>query len=52
MPILAGMQKAVVIESDCCVIYQFRNESGEGTITLYEVFPGVSLAYNDFHMRY
>ena len=52
MPILAGMQKAVVIESNCCVIYQFRNESGEGTITLYEVFPGVSLAYNDFHMRY
>lgn len=39
-------------ESDGCSVYQFRNETGEGTITLYEVFPGVTLAYNDFHMRY
>lgn len=41
-----------VAESDGCSVYQFRNESGEGTITIYEVFPGVALAYNDFHMRY
>lgn len=33
-------------------VYQFRNETGEGTITVHEVFPGVVLAYNDFHMRY
>lgn len=33
-------------------VYQFRNETGEGTITFYEVFPGVALSYNDFHMRY
>lgn len=39
-------------ESDGCSVYQFRNETGEGTITLYEVFPGVTLAYNDFHMQY
>lgn len=38
--------------SDGCGVYQFRNETGEGTITIYEVFPGVALAYNDFHMRY
>lgn len=41
-----------VAESDGCSVYQFRNETGEGTITFYEVFPGVALAYNDFHMRY
>ncbi|MGN0352371.1 MAG: helix-turn-helix domain-containing protein [Roseburia sp.] len=41
-----------VAESDGCSVYQFRNETGEGTITLYEVFPGVTLAYNDFHMSY
>lgn len=35
-----------------CSVYQFRNETGEGMITVYEVFPGVALAYNDFHMRY
>lgn len=39
-------------ESDGCSVYQFRNETGEGTITFYEVFPGVTLAYNDFHMQY
>lgn len=39
-------------ESDGCSVYQFRNETGEGTITLYEVFPGVILAYNDFHMQH
>lgn len=39
-------------QSDGCSVYQLRNESGEGTITIYEVFPGVMLAYNDFHMRY
>lgn len=38
--------------SDGCSVYQFRNETGEGTMTIYEVFPGVTLAYNDFHMRY
>lgn len=39
-------------EKDGCSVYRLHNESGEGTITVYEVFPGVSLAYNDFHMRY
>ena len=48
---LTAMPDAV-IEGDHCAIYPFRNESGEGTITLYEVFPGVSLACNDFHMQY
>ncbi|MCD8356957.1 MAG: AraC family transcriptional regulator [Clostridia bacterium] len=45
-------QMVSLVESDGCSVYQFRNESGEGTITIYEVFPGVALAYNDFHMRY
>ena len=40
------------MENDGCSVYQFRNESGEGTITIYEVFSGVALSYNDFHMRY
>ena len=45
-------QAIPLAESNGCSVYQFRNESGEGTITVYEVFPGVALAYNDFHMRY
>lgn len=35
-----------------CAIWQFRNESGDGTMTVYSVFPGVALHYNDFHMTY
>lgn len=41
-----------LVENDGCSVYQFWNETGEGTITIYEVFPGVALAYNDFHIRY
>lgn len=26
--------------------------TGEGTLTMYEVFPGMILSYNDFHMAY
>lgn len=33
-------------------IRRFRNETGEGSIRIYQVFPGVTLSYNDFHMRY
>lgn len=41
-----------LVKGDGVQVFQFSNESGEGTITMYDVFPGVSLAYNDFHMRY
>lgn len=37
---------------DGFAVYKFENETGEGTISIYEVFPGVTLAYNDFHMQY
>ncbi|MDO4327478.1 MAG: AraC family transcriptional regulator [bacterium] len=50
---LLKYEKTVLLaESEGCGVYQFKNESGEGTITMYDVFPGVALAYNDFHMRY
>lgn len=50
--ILGCEQGVPLAESDGCSVYQFSNETGEGTITIYQVFPGVALAYNDFHMRY
>lgn len=31
-------------------VWQFRNETGEDTMTTYELFPGVALSFNDFHM--
>lgn len=35
-----------------CSRYHLENESGTGDITLYRVFPGVELVYNDIHMAY
>lgn len=32
--------------------YDFSNDSGRGKITGYNVFPGVTIAFNDFHMQY
>lgn len=37
-------------ESDGCGVYQVRSDSGDGTMTIYRVLPGVTLMYNDFHM--
>lgn len=45
-------QLRVLAQGGGCSVFQAKNESGEGTVTLYEVFPGVTLAYNDFHMQY
>ena len=37
-------------EADGC--FHLENESGTGDITLYRVFPGMELVYNDMHMAY
>ena len=35
---------------DTYVAYQMKNETGDGTATYYEVYPGIGVIYNDFHM--
>ena len=40
----------LLAHNDGCAVWQFRNESGDGTMTVYDVFPGVMLSFNDFHM--
>ncbi len=32
--------------------FHLENESGTGDITIYRVFPGIELVYNDMHMAY
>lgn len=41
----------LLAQSDGCSVWQFRNETGDGTMTTYQVFPGVMLSFNDFHME-
>ena len=43
---------ALLAQSGGCSVWQFRNETGEGTMTTYELFPGAALCFNDFHMAY
>lgn len=35
-----------------CKIFRLSNETGHGKITVYQVFPGIELYYNDMHMGY
>ena len=42
----------LLARNDGCAVWQFRNESGDGTMTVYDVFPGVMLSFNDFHMSH
>ena len=42
----------LLARNDGCAVWQFRNESGDGTMTVYDVFPGVMLCFNDFHMAH
>ena len=46
-----GSNVQSIIESDDCKIMRLKDDSGEGMMTLYSVFPGVFLMYNDFHMK-
>ncbi len=39
-------------EDGYCGSYHLENGSGTGDITLYQVFPGMELIYNDMHMAY
>ncbi len=42
----------LLAQSNGCSVYQFRNETGDGTMTCYEIFPGAMLSFNDFHMEH
>ena len=41
-----------VQDTEFCECFHLENESGTGMITLYHVFPGIDLVYNDMHMEH
>lgn len=41
----------LVCKDEDCSIYRVCNDTGDGTITAYSVFDGMSLQYNDFHIK-
>ena len=46
----SALENTAAAEYDSC--FRLENESGVGRITLYRVFPGIELVYNDMHMAY
>lgn len=40
-----------ICRDDTCTVYEIKDDSGEGLITKYQVFPGCCIVYNDFHMK-
>lgn len=42
----------LLCRDESCSVYQMKNETGDGTATYYEVYPGIGVMYNDFHMEY
>lgn len=40
----------MVTQSEECAVYRFVGTDGEGTVTSYQVFPGIEILYNDFRM--
>jgi AraC-like DNA-binding protein len=45
-----GPDAKLLVKSDACTVYQLENETGNGIITVYDVFPGVQLMFNDLHL--
>lgn len=47
-----GDEVSEVMHADNCSVLKIENETGEGIMTCYMLFPGVVVMYNDFHMSY
>ncbi len=47
-----GSNVREIIQTNSCKILRVDDESGEGTMTMYSVFDGVYLMFNDFHMKH
>lgn len=41
-----------IVEKEDCKVLRMKDESGDGLMTIYRVFDGVYLMYNDFHMAH
>jgi AraC-like DNA-binding protein len=46
-----GGDVTLVVQNENCAVYKMNGETGDGLMTCYQLFPGVILMYNDFHME-
>lgn len=47
-----GNNVSEIVKNENCTVMKVQNATGEGIMTMYEVFPGAVIIYNDFHMAY
>lgn len=47
---LYGNEIRILSTNEKCTVYFIENKTGSGTVTYYNVFPGIEIYYNDFHM--
>lgn len=48
---VAGSNIDLVISNDDCKVMKLSDNTGEGIMTMYQVFDGVYIMFNDFHME-
>ncbi|MCW6092540.1 AraC family transcriptional regulator [Clostridium sporogenes] len=46
-----GNNITVIKRGEDCTVYKMKDITGEGTMTCYNVFQGIDLIYNDFHLK-
>ncbi|MDR1605117.1 MAG: helix-turn-helix domain-containing protein [Gracilibacteraceae bacterium] len=49
---LLGPDAVLSFRREGFAVFQLENETGNGIVTAYDVFPGIQLFYNDLHMSY
>lgn len=49
-PPFTSARYTTVAAGEDCQIYHIADSTGDGLMTFYQVFPGVSIVYSDFHM--
>jgi AraC-like DNA-binding protein len=49
---LLGSDASLSFRREGFAVFQLENETGNGIVMAYDVFPGIRLFYNDLHMSY
>ena len=47
---LSALGGKILSQTETCTVYQIKNDTGSGIATMYHVFPGIKLIYNEMHM--
>lgn len=43
-------QMKLLCRDESCCVFRLENETGDGTSTFYQIYPGIYVMYNDYHM--